>query len=280
MGAELRRRCRRRRISRGRGRTRRRRSRRRHPGRKPARSSASITPIVAQAGLDVGQRLLVAEVVAGEQPLDAPPARRGSAPGPRASTSKLRPARRAEDHVLGRAGLDPRAGRRLAARARALHGARSPPARAAQLVAGPAPVALDVSTTAAHLGAQPLAPRARPALGLRPAPRRSAFDSATIRGSCGQARIVLRAARPRPSRSSRYGVAAVRPARRRPRGPAAACARRGRGSRGRARRPALAPSIRPGMSAITSWRSSSSSVPEHRLQRRERVVGRPSGAPG
>ena len=37
--------------------------------------------------------------------------------------------------------------------------------------------------------------------------------------------------------------------------------------------PSLAPSIRPGMSATTSWRSSPSSTPEHRLERRERVVG-------
>ena len=37
--------------------------------------------------------------------------------------------------------------------------------------------------------------------------------------------------------------------------------------------PALAPSIRPGMSAITSWRSPTSQRPEHGLERGERVVG-------
>ena len=37
--------------------------------------------------------------------------------------------------------------------------------------------------------------------------------------------------------------------------------------------PSLAPSIRPGMSAITSWRSSAVDRAEHRLERRERVVG-------
>ena len=120
-------------------------------------------------------------------------------------------------------------------------------------------------------GTEPLGPDARAPPRACRSSTRSAFDSASTRGSTASRGSCSSSSRSTSSwlatgsdpssgaSSSTWTSSRVR----------SMCARNSWPSPA----PAEAPSISPGMSAITSCRSSVSSVPEHRLERRERIVG-------
>ena len=217
------------------------------PGSKPASSSARITPIALQSPLDVRERLLVLHVEARDQALD-PAAADAERPRPSRSTRPVAARRRAGTRGARRV---PRSRRSSAAGAGACTGtARS--SSDGQLVE-PAASRCDVTSTgtSSPSALAPLAPRVRRRrlgrheVGLRQREHARQRARGARRAPRARARR-RRGSRPGPSR---------RAARGRPRGRAArvrsTCARKS------CPRPApsLAPSIRPGMSASTSWRS-------------------------
>ena len=179
----------------------------------------------AQALLDVAQRLLVLEVVAGDQPLDpaADDPERARAPGSTRSPLATRPV----DAVLGDLlGVGPLP--RCAATRR--HGRGSPPevveaGAGGRRGDGTSSAAAPSRSRHSSARAPPRPPaRGRPSTGTgcaaAPRGRRRSRDSSAL-----DVRVVL------------HRVRAVDRARGRARARAAACARRGRGTRGRGRRP-------------------------------------------
>ena len=209
------------------------------------------------------ERLLVVEVEARDQPLDrlaadaeGPVAHRARPRQPRSAAGRnTRCSASSSSAASAAAGCGASTGTRRSSSAPARRGRRA-----------------SRSTSPARARRRPAAraTRRRPA----PPPPGGRGRPSTARARAAARRAAGRGRRAR-ARSSRSWPAdrSRRAARGRARGRAAACARRARGSRGRARRPSLAPSISPGMSASTSWRSSASSVPSTGLERRERVVG-------
>ena len=226
-----------------------------------------MTPMRAQAALDVGQRLLVVEVVAGEQPLDglaadpegarrrpARPRSRGAPPGGRRGARRAPPRRRA-----------PAAG---AAPARAT-GTRRSSSRASS--SRPWPVALEVTSTGTSSPSRS-PPLAAAAAAASSGATRSALESARIRGSAASrgscaasSRSIGRVVVDRVGAVERREVEHVHEQ------PRALDV--GEEVVAEARRPRWRPRSARGCRRATSWRSSASSVPEHRLERRERVVG-------
>ena len=217
------------------------------PGSKPGGPQRLDHPERAQALLDVSS-VVVLDVVASDQAVDAP---------------ALHPKETRPDPVDSVASRPRRAGRRGAwpearpppAAARQRAPARRSRREAMEPLAGGCRRRVDRDIEGG------LIPEATIALSASPGDRPPG-PPWTGRGCAAgrPGRAGDRAARPRPWRGFRRG-----PSRRaeqgRERAPAAGSARRGRGTRGRGPAPALAPSIRPGMSASTSWRSSRSSVP-------------------
>ena len=224
----------------GRARTRRRRSRRRRRARSPRPRARVITPMRAQAPLDVGQRLLVVEVVARDQALD-----RLAADAEDALLDALdREAalgRRTEDPVLGQRLLGGELGPPAAAGPR--RGTRRSSSSASS--SSPAPVALEVTSTGTS---------ARPARAPPLRSRRGAGALAASRGrpSTARAPAAARRAAGRGRRArldrrvvvERIGAVERREVEHVHEQPA--CARRGRGSRGRGRRRRWRPRSAPG----------------------------------
>ena len=205
----------------------------------------------AQAVLDVRERLLVLEVVAGDQPVDR---LAGDAELARADALDLEraPGRRAEDAVLGDLVLARRASRRPARRPGRGAAAR---ARARR---GPGRVALEVTSTGTsspsrsrHAAAAASAASGRDEVGL--GEREHARQRGEPRVVLGQLALDHRVVLHRVGAVERREVEHVDEQ------PRALDV--GEEVVAEARRRSLAPSISPGMSAITSWRSSASSVP-------------------
>ena len=200
------------------------------PGSKPAVRRAAITPISLQALLEVGERLLVLEVVALEEQLDA-----AAEDAEGAVVLALDPvaalAGRAVDAVLG---LEFAAG--LGGRARG-GGPRASGSRRGsrwRSSSRPSPVAEEIARTPSAPSPSRRAPLAHRR--LRP-PRPAAGRASTARpapaGARGRRR--RRTARPAPPRSWPPDRPPAAPGR--PGGRASSSARRGRGTRARARRP-------------------------------------------
>ena len=222
------------------------------PGSKPSRSSAAITPRRVQAPLDVRLGLLVLEVEARDQALDgvagdaevalagcARPRSRGrrAAGRPRYSATSSSPAGLGRVAGLGRHRRKQHPPQLVEALRASRWRSRAPGRRR------PAAHATRCRRRSASAGGYEVG------LGQREDARQRGE-----RGSCA------------PSSASiiawlSTGSDCRRAARGRARARARGSARRGRGSRGRGPAPSLAPSISPGMSAMTSWRSSASSVP-------------------
>ncbi len=223
-----------------------------------------MTPIRRSRRLDVRERLLVLEVVAGDQAFDLLAA---DAEGAVVEALDLEPApgRRAEHAVLGErvlprqlADVDAATGRTGTRRSSSTAELVEPGARRAR------------RDQHRDVVAEPRRPR-RAAASAAAGVTRSAFDSASTRGSA--------ASRGSWARSSASIVAWLATGSE----PSSGARSRTWTSSRRALdvgeevvaepRPSLAPSISPGMSASTSWRSAALERPEHRLERRERVVG-------
>ena len=147
------------------------------PGSKPSASSARDHAHPPQPVLDVGQRLLVLEVVAGDQALDrARPMTRNS-PSPTRSTLERARRGRAEDAVLG--DLAPRR-RRLVRRRLLERGTRRSSSRASSSRPDARRARGDEHR---DVVAEPLAPLARPRPSASSGSTRSALESASTRGS-------------------------------------------------------------------------------------------------
>ena len=221
------------------------------PGSKPARSSAGDHADLAQPALQVVERLGVGEVVAGDQQLDASPRmRQRPSPPARPRSPPPRPAGRRGARRRSLAGWRPiGAGASGSAATIARPSSSSPsrsPTRSRSRPRAPSPMPLppllDRCSDAPPRGA------GRPCERAIISGRRS--RPGAVAGELAADRLVV---------GLRVGPLGRRSPR--PGGRAAGSARRGRGTRGRAPRPPAAPSISPGMSASTSWRSSSSIVP-------------------
>ena len=231
------------------------------PASNPSASSAREHADPAQPPLQVGERLLVVEVIAREQPLDPRPVDREAAlvdARDRVGARRGRP----EHPVLGQlAAVGERGQGDVVDRgASGSTAGASGTRRSSSFDSSRRPVRLTDEVTITGTSSPSRRCHCSRAAAAVAASTRSAFDSARIRRSVGAAAGRRRRARARPSRS--WSPGRCRPAAPgRARARAAACARRGRGTRGRARRRRCAPSISPGMSAITSCRSSASSVP-------------------
>ena len=198
-----------------------------------------------QPPLEVGHRVLVLDVVAREQPLDAPAAD-GERAGPRRSTLKPLPRRGPEHHVLGELVLARELRWRSGRTGALIPGGRlrvrsaGTTRRSSSLASSPkpAPVALEVTSTGTSAprrrspGSRRIARRARRSRG-RPSRARGSAAARASRGSwAASSRSIVAwlacASAPLAARRSR--------ARCRARARAGACARRARGSRVRARR--------------------------------------------
>ena len=241
------------------------------PGSKPSASSARDHADPAQPPLEVGERLLVVEVVAGEQPLDPRAVDREAAvAGP--LDREARGAAGPEDAVLGElASVGERGQATLPTRRRRHRAGASGTRRSSSFASSRDPARLADEVTITGTSAPSRSRHARGPPRAVAASTRSAFDSARIRGSAAR-RGSWRRARPRPSRSCSPGRSR-RAAPGRARARAAACARRGRGTRGRARRRRWRPRSAPGCRRSRAGGRRASSVPSTGCERRERVVG-------
>ena len=232
------------------------------PGSKPALLELADHAHAAQRLLDVRQRLLVLEVVARDQALDPRPADAERARRPR-STANPRLAAGRKTLCSASASAPARRDRRVRAPAR---GAAARRASSSRPCAGRAR-----GDQHRDLVAEPLAPRRGAPRRASSAGTRSAFDSASSRGSAARrascaassASIVAWfAAGSEPSTGARSSTCTSSRVR-------STCARNSWPRPA----PSLAPSIRPGMSAMHELALGAVERAEHRLERRERVVG-------
>ena len=222
--------------------------------------------------LQVGERLFVGEVMALEEQLDAAAGDRGSRRRARARPgSPPRP-------PAGRPGARPR----TRPRARPGPATRAGTSGSAVKIrwrssSSPSPVAEETASTPSARPRQPRPPlphdrldplrREQVPLGEHDQLRQS-IEPGAVGGQLAPHGLIVATPALPPAAPGRPG------------GRASSSARRGRGTRARARLPAPPPRSSPGMSAITAWRSSSSIVPSTGESGRERIVGHLGRRPG